>query len=63
MVLSGHFVETSTGHLYVTQFGDLNSGKAILVLPSFFEEMNLSRAVIAKQANIIAKNRCSSILP
>lgn len=49
-MLTGHFIESSKGKVFVTQFGDITQSHAILCLPSITEEMNLSRAVIAGQA-------------
>lgn len=48
-MLKGHFVSSIQGNVFVTQFGDIKGDTAILCLPSITEEMNLSRAVIAKQ--------------
>lgn len=49
-MLSGHFITSPLGQLFVTQFGEITGDTAILCLPSIVEEMNLSRAVVAKQA-------------
>ena len=40
-MLKGHFIPCQAGKVFVCQFGEQNTGKAILLLPSFFEEMNL----------------------
>lgn len=53
-MIKGHFVATRSGALFVVQFGQANPDKSILLLPSIFEEMNLSRAVLAKQAQYLA---------
>ena len=49
ITISGHFIPSIKGNVLLTQFGEL-SKTAILCLPSFAEELNLSRAVVAKQA-------------
>jgi exosortase A-associated hydrolase 2 len=54
-VLSGHFIPSAQGNLFITQFGTLNTNTAILCIPSIVEELNLSRAVVAKQAQTFAK--------
>lgn len=54
MAISGHFIASSRGRVFLTVTGQLQSGRAILCLPPLFEEMNLSRAVIAKQAQYFA---------
>jgi exosortase A-associated hydrolase 2 len=56
MTLSGHFISSSKGRIFLTVTGTLGPGAAILCLPPLFEEMNLSRAVIAKQAQFFAAN-------
>ena len=55
-MLSGHFISSELGKVFITQFGKIESDTAILCLPSITEEMNLSRAVVAKQAQHFAKN-------
>lgn len=55
-MLEGHFIPSAEGCLFVTQFGEISSDTAILCLPSITEELNLSRAVVAKQAQLFAKN-------
>jgi exosortase A-associated hydrolase 2 len=54
-MLSGHFIPSPEGKLFVTQFGTLDSDTAILCLPSITEELNLARAVVAKQAQMFAQ--------
>jgi len=49
-MISGHFIPSEHGKLFITQFGQLDSDTTILCLPSITEELNLSRAVVAKQA-------------
>ncbi|MBT1064852.1 hypothetical protein KJY73_14765 [Bowmanella sp. Y26] len=61
MTISGHFVPTTDGYLFATQFGPM-SKHAILILPPLFEEMNLSRAVIAKQAQVLASRGMGCVL-
>ena len=53
-MLSGHFISSSQGQIFITQFGKNTDDTAILYLPSITEEMNLSRAVVAKQAQRFA---------
>jgi len=55
-MISGHFIPSEHGKLFITQFGQLGSDTAILCLPSIAEELNLSRAVVAKQAQHFASN-------
>jgi len=55
-MLSGHFIPSPEGKLFVTQFGELGSDTAILCLPSIIEELNLARAVVAKQAQMFAQH-------
>jgi exosortase A-associated hydrolase 2 len=52
-LLKGHFVPCRSGGLFVCQYGTQNTSGTILLLPSFFEEMNLCRAVVAKQAQFL----------
>jgi len=53
-MLTGHFIASEQGQLFITQFGDITGDSAILCLPSITEEMNLARAVVAKQAQCFA---------
>lgn len=55
-MLSGYFIPSPQGQLFITQIGEITDDTAILCLPSIVEEMNLSRAVVAKQAQQFAKN-------
>ena len=57
-MLTGHFIPSNQGKLFITQFGGWASDTAILCLPSITEELNLSRAVIAKQAQAFANKGC-----
>jgi exosortase A-associated hydrolase 2 len=50
MTLEGHFLPCEQGNIFITQFSVMLGDTAILCLPPLFEELNLSRAVIAKQA-------------
>ncbi len=54
MSLSGHFIDSKAGRIFLTVTGSLPADKVILCLPPLFEEMNLARAVIAKQAQSFA---------
>ena len=49
-MIQGHFIESAQRKLFITQYGQSNSQKNVLLLPSIFEEMNLCRAILAKQA-------------
>lgn len=55
-MIAGHFISSPKGKIFVTQTGDLPAKTAILCLPPLFEELNLSRAVMAKQAHYFATN-------
>jgi len=55
-MLTGHFISSPQGKRFITQFGEVTGDTAILCLPSITEEMNLARAVIAKQAQGFAAN-------
>ncbi|ALS97672.1 hypothetical protein [Lacimicrobium alkaliphilum] len=53
-MISGHFIPSSAGKVLLTLTGTLPAKQAILCLPPLFEEMNLARAVMAKQAQYFA---------
>jgi exosortase A-associated hydrolase 2 len=53
-MLTGHFIPCLQDKLFITQFGDFSCDSAILCLPSITEELNLCRAVVAKQAQQFA---------
>jgi exosortase A-associated hydrolase 2 len=57
-LLKGHFIESLGSKCFLCQFGHLNDAadNAVLLLPALFEEMNLSRAIVAKQAQFLAFN-------
>lgn len=61
-MLTGHFLESSKGNVFLTQHGNLKNKKVILCLPSITEEMNLSRAVIAKQAQYFASQGITTFI-
>jgi exosortase A-associated hydrolase 2 len=46
----GCFIDTAAGRLYLAVFGDIEGRHVWLYLPPFAEEMNFSRAVMARQA-------------
>lgn len=54
-MIQGHFIAGQSGQLFISQYGHEQSEKTILVLPSVFEEMNLCRAVVTKQALFLAR--------
>ncbi|GAB2689332.1 alpha/beta fold hydrolase [Aliiglaciecola aliphaticivorans] len=54
-MIKGYFLPCAKGNLFVSQYGQTNSQKTILLLPSIFEELNLSRAILTKQALFLAK--------
>jgi exosortase A-associated hydrolase 2 len=58
--LSGHFIPSSNGNVFLTQYGEL-AETAILCLPSITEELNLARAVTAKQAHYFAQQDLATI--
>jgi len=60
--LSGHFIDSEKGQIFVTQFGEIANDTAIICLPSIFEELNLSRAVLAKQAQYFARHNAPCFL-
>ena len=62
MTLSGHFIPSSKGRIFVSQFGELNGDTAVMCLPSIVEELNLSRAVLAKQCQIYAERGIDSFI-
>ncbi|WP_286264231.1 serine aminopeptidase domain-containing protein [Thalassotalea atypica] len=62
MSLKGHFIASSKGRVFITQFGDNKSGTAVLCLPSITEELNLARAVLAKQCQSFAENSIDSFI-
>ncbi|WP_020679658.1 serine aminopeptidase domain-containing protein [Marinobacterium rhizophilum] len=51
----GHFIAGGQGRLYLATFGDCSAEHAVLFLPAFAEEMNLSRAVVARQARMLTE--------
>ncbi|WJG10470.1 hypothetical protein [Aliiglaciecola sp. LCG003] len=55
-MISGHFFPSGDKKLFVSQFGQHRSDNTILLLPSVFEEMNLCRAIIAKQAQFLVQH-------
>ena len=56
ILLEGHFISSVKGSVFVSQFGAIKQDTAIICLPSITEELNLSRAVIAKQCQYFAQN-------
>lgn len=61
-MLAGHFIPSKHGKLFVTQIGNMSNDTAILCLPSITEELNLCRAVVAKQAQDFAKNNAACFI-
>ena len=61
-MLAGHFIDSPQGQLFITQFGEVVGDTAVLCLPSITEEMNLARAVVAKQAQCFATDRLNSFI-
>ncbi|MFC6669027.1 hypothetical protein [Marinobacterium aestuariivivens] len=51
----GCFIAGRQGRLYLATFGNSAAAQAVLFLPAFAEEMNLSRAVVARQARMLAE--------
>ena len=60
--IQGHFIASSHGKVFVTQFGAITDKTAIVCLPSITEELNLARAVIAKQAIHFAQQQLASFV-
>lgn len=54
MHLEGNFIESEQGKLFITQIGKVTGDSAILCLPPIMDEMNFSRAVIAKQCQFLS---------
>lgn len=54
-MIQGHFVPSAAGKVFVTEYSAVSNPAehTVLLLPSIFEEMNLSRAVLAKQAQFL----------
>ncbi|RDE24821.1 hypothetical protein DV711_04345 [Motiliproteus coralliicola] len=52
----GYFLATDRGHLYLARFGELAGRHVWLYLPPFAEEMNLSRAIVARQARAFVES-------
>ena len=59
--MQGRFIETDSGHLYLSCFGTLGGRDVWLYLPPFAEEMNLSRAIVSRQARAFA-NRGEAVV-
>nr|WP_067297847.1 hydrolase 2, exosortase A system-associated [Marinobacterium profundum] len=55
MTYQGHFITGGQARLYLATFGNCSAERAVLFLPPFMEEMNLSRAVVARQARMLAE--------
>jgi len=51
----GAFLRATAGHLYVGCYGPLAGRRVWLYLPPFAEEMNLSRAIVSRQARALAE--------
>lgn len=55
-MIKGHFIESAQYRAFITQYGESRQQKNVLLLPSMFEEMNLCRAILAKQANFLTQH-------
>jgi len=62
MHLQGHFIDSAHGKLLLTQTGQVTGNTAILCLPPLMDEMNMSRAVIAKQCQFLSEHGYSSFV-
>lgn len=51
----GLFLPASAGHLHLGCYGELQGRRVWLYLPPFAEEMNLSRAIVSRQARAFAE--------
>jgi exosortase A-associated hydrolase 2 len=58
--LTGKYISSSGSNILLVQHGQI-SDTAILFLPSFGEELNLSRAVVTKQAHYFAQQGLATI--
>lgn len=61
-MLKGHFITSEPFKLFVCQYGDVSSDSAVVVLPPVLEELNLSRAVIAKSCHRLAQQGMACFL-
>ncbi len=61
-MLQGHFIPSIKGRVFVSQFGNQKGDTAVLCLPSIVEELNLSRAVLAKQCQAYAAQGLDSFI-
>ncbi|REL33992.1 hypothetical protein [Thalassotalea euphylliae] len=62
MSIQGHFIASTKGRIFVSQFGNSKRDVAVLCLPSIAEELNLSRAVLAKQCQAFAQHGLDSFI-
>ncbi|MFD2167317.1 hypothetical protein ACFSJY_13775 [Thalassotalea euphylliae] len=62
MSIKGHFIASSIGRIFVSQFGNTSGDVAVLCAPSIAEELNLSRAVLAKQCQAFAQQGIDSFI-
>ena len=53
--IEGHFLTVDQHQGFVTQMGEPDASRVLVCLPSVFEEMNLCRAIVAKQAQAFVK--------
>ncbi len=58
----GCYIEGPLGQLYLGCFGRLPAERVLLYLPPFAEEMNLSRAVVSRQAYALANQGWTVVL-
>ncbi|WP_207060980.1 serine aminopeptidase domain-containing protein [Motiliproteus sp. SC1-56] len=50
----GHFIQAGERTIYLACFGDMQASKRLVFAPPFAEEMNYSRAVVARTAQHLA---------
>ncbi|REL25219.1 hypothetical protein DXX93_00700 [Thalassotalea euphylliae] len=62
MSIQGHFIASTQGRIFVSQFGNTKSDVAVLCAPPVAEELNLSRAVLAKQCQAFAQQGLDSFI-
>lgn len=55
-MINGHFISSTAGSIFICQYGEVIGDTAVLLLPSIFEELNLSRAIATKQALHLAEH-------
>lgn len=60
--LKGHFIPSGLNNIFITQIGEVSGDTAILCLPSITEELNLARAVCARQMHAFAHHNLPAFI-